>query len=121
MRLSELAKHADTDTVQVLQDCEVGSAELCAAVRGPDAITYLEKEKFLSSLEQEGVAAVICTESMAEKIPPHIRGILISDAPKFAFEQIHNHFAQLRKTEFLPQRSERGRIFPPLPMSPLWA
>lgn len=96
MKLSELAAYVDTDTVRVLRDCEVGRAELCADVRGPEAVTYLEKEKFLPCLEQEGIAAVICTEAMAERLPPHIRGVLISDAPKFAFYEIFNYLANLR-------------------------
>ena len=34
MRLSELAVYAGTDLAEVVRDCEVESAELCADIRG---------------------------------------------------------------------------------------
>lgn len=95
MRLSELAGHADTDVVRVIRDCEVGSVQLCADAEGPAAVTYLEKEKFFPCLEKEGIAAVICTEALAGRLPAHIQGVLISDAPKFAFYRIHNTLLEL--------------------------
>ena len=80
MRLSHLVVWMDTDVAEVERDCEVGSIELCAKVRGEKALTYLEKEKFLPMLEQSNIAAVICTAELAKKIPVN-KGILISDAP----------------------------------------
>lgn len=113
MKLSELAKHVSTDTARILRDCEVESAELCAAVRGPNAVTYLEKEKFLPSLEQTGIAAVICTEELADRLPSHIRGVLISDAPKFAFYLIHNALAKQKPVLKIPANiSETAEISP---------
>lgn len=120
MRLSELVKHVTTDTARVLRDCKVGGAELCAAVKGPDAVTFLEKEKFLPSLDQPGIAAVICTEDMVERVPSHIRGVLISDAPKFAFGQIHNYFTREQKVEFPPtQIAAEADVSPYAHVSPV--
>lgn len=93
LRLSQLAKHIDTDVVRVLQDCEIGPAQLCTSAQGPDAVTFLEKEKFLPTLDRTAIAAVICPEAMVEKLPARIRGILVSDAPKFAFYQAYNYLA----------------------------
>lgn len=113
MRLSELVKHVATDTAWVLRDCEVGSAELCTAIRDTNAVTYLEKEKFLSSLEQMGIAAVICTEELVGRIPSHIQGVLISDAPKFAFYCIHNVLAKQKPALRIPAKiSETAEISP---------
>lgn len=120
MKLSELAGYVDTDVVRVLRDYEVHSAELCAAVRGPEAVTYLEKEKFLPSLRQEGIAAVICREEMVEKLPAHVRGVLVSDAPKFGFCRGHNYFAQLQKAELPPTQIGPGaNISPTACISPV--
>lgn len=113
MKLSELANCVDTDTVRVLRDCEVDTAELCADVKGPRAVTYLEKERFLPCLEQEGIAAVICTEAMVERLPSHIRGVLISDAPKFAFYEIYNHLTEARGPELVPTSIGEGAVIAP--------
>ena len=113
MKLSEAAAYADTRTARVLRDCEVGPAELCTGAKGPDALTFLEKEKFLPSLENPGIAAVICTEELADKLPSHIRGILVSDAPKFAFYSIYNHLAARRPSPSVPTAVGEGcRISP---------
>lgn len=90
------------DVVRVVRDCDVEGAELCASVKGPKSVTFLEKEKFLYCLEQPGIAAVICTEAMLPRIPDSIPGILVSDAPKFAFYCIHNHLAENRNLVRIP-------------------
>lgn len=67
MRLSELAVYAGTDLAEVVRDCEVESAELCADIRGTAVLTFLEKEKFLPCLDHPGISAVICTKELADK------------------------------------------------------
>ena len=94
MRLSDLAVHAGTELAEVVRDCEVETAELCADIRGTAVLTFLEKEKFLPCLEHPGIAAVICTRELADKLPAHIPGLLLSDAPKFAFYSLYNFLAQ---------------------------
>ena len=64
MRLSDLAVHAGTELAEVVRDCEVETAELCADIRGTAVLTFLEKEKFLPCLENTGIDAVICTLSI---------------------------------------------------------
>lgn len=96
MRLSELARQIDTDVVRVIRDCGVTSAELCARISGDRAVTFLEKEKFLYCLDTPGISAVLCTEEMLPKIPPHIEGVVVTDAPKYAFYRIHNYFVSQR-------------------------
>ena len=113
MKLSELAKQLDMEVVQVLRDCEVDSAELCTDVKGPHAVTYLEKEKFLSVLKGGAIAAVICPETLAEKIPPHIQGILVTDSPKFAFYCLHNLLAERRQFKQVPTQIGAGADIAP--------
>lgn len=108
MRLSELAAHAGTDLAVVVRDCEVESAELCSDIRGTAALTFLEKEKFLPCLNHAGIAAVICTQELVEKIPAGIPGVLLSDAPKFAFYSIYNHLAARRPLPSVPTAVGEG-------------
>lgn len=96
MMLSELARQIDTDVVRVIRDCEVTSAELCARISGDRAVTFFEKEKFLYCLDTSGISAVLCTEEMLPKIPPHIEGVVVTDAPKYAFYRIYNYLVSQR-------------------------
>ena len=113
MKLSELAIHAGTDLADVVRDCEVESAELCTDIRGTAVLTFLEKEKFLPCLDHPGISAVICTKELAEKIPAHIPGLLLSDAPKFAFYSLYNVLAQFALQPQTPTRIGEGSIIAP--------
>lgn len=114
MRLSELAVYAGTDLAEVVRDCEVESAELCADIRGTAVLTFLEKEKFLPCLDHPGISAVICTKELADKISVHIPGLLLSDAPKFAFYSLYNFLAKIPCACKFPRKLEKMRRFPPL-------
>lgn len=109
MRLSDLAVHAGTELAEVVRDCEVETAELCADIRGTAVLTFLEKEKFLPCLEHPGIAAVICTRELADKLPAHIPGLLLSDAPKFAFYSLYNFLAQAAPQSRVPTGSGRAQ------------
>ena len=113
MRLSDLAVHAGTELAEVVRDCEVETAELCADIRGTAVLTFLEKEKFLPCLEHPGIAAVICTRELADKLPAHIPGLLLSDAPKFAFYSLYNFLAQAAPHSRVPTRIGEGADIAP--------
>lgn len=113
MRLSELAVHAGTELAEVVRDCEVETAELCADIRGTAVLTFLEKEKFLPCLDHPGIAAVICTRELADKLPAHIPGLLLSDAPKFAFYSLYNFLAQAAPQSRVPTRIGEGADIAP--------
>ena len=113
MRLSDLAVHAGTELAEVVRDCEVETAELCADIRGTAVLTFLEKEKFLPCLEHPGIAAVICTRELADKLPAHIPGLLLSDAPKFAFYSLYNFLAQAAPQSRVPTRIGEGADIAP--------
>ena len=113
MRLSELAVYAGTDLAEVVRDCEVESAELCADIRGTAVLTFLEKEKFLPCLDHPGISAVICTKELADKISVHIPGLLLSDAPKFAFYSLYNFLAKNTVRLQIPTKiGENAQISP---------
>lgn len=119
MRLSELAAHAGTDLAVVVRDCEVESAELCSDIRGTAALTFLEKEKFLPCLNYAGIAAVICTQELVGKIPAGIPGVLLSDAPKFAFYSLYNFLAEGAVCPQIPTKiGKNAQIAPTAYISP---
>ena len=119
MRLSELAVYAGTDLAEVVRDCEVESAELCADIRGTAVLTFLEKEKFLPCLDHPGISAVICTKELADKISVHIPGLLLSDAPKFAFYSLYNFLAKNTVRLQIPTKiGENAQISPTAYIAP---
>ena len=113
MRLSDLAVHAGTELAEVVRDCEVETAELCADIRGTAVLTFLEKEKFIPCLEHPGIAAVICTRELADTLPAHIPGLLVPDAPKFAFYSLYNFLAQAAPHSRVPTRIGEGADIAP--------
>lgn len=56
-------------------------------------LTFLEKEKFLDSLENPNISCVLTKRELADKIPPHIQGVFLCDSPKAALFEIHNRLA----------------------------
>ena len=67
-------------------------------------VTFLEKEKFLSALENPNISCVLTTPELAEKLPPHIQGIFLCSRPKATLFALHNRLAQ--HTEYVGISSE---------------
>lgn len=57
-------------------------------------LTFLEKEKFLPALDNPGISCVLTTKVLSGKIPAHIRGVYVCDAPKSALFALHNALAE---------------------------
>lgn len=74
----------------LVRDGEFQVMEQCTRIRGADALTYLDREKFLPALGDLNISCVICKPEFAGKIPEHIRGIIFSDDPKLIFFLLHN-------------------------------
>lgn len=89
---------------ELLRDGEFRSIAF-ATERGQSAfLTFLEKEKFLPALDHPNISCVLTTRELAEKIPAHIAGVYLCDAPKAALFAIHNALAE--NEEYV------GRSFP---------
>ncbi|CAN4038545.1 RNA polymerase subunit sigma-70, partial [Dysosmobacter welbionis] len=50
--------------------------------------------KFLPALDNSKISCVLTTSALAEKIPPHIKGVFLCDRPKAALFEIHNRLAR---------------------------
>lgn len=93
MKLSQILEHIPQPYI-LLQDGEFDFLEQCTRIRALQALTYLDREKFLPMLEHPGISCIICTPELKNHIPPHIKGILITENPKLIFFRIHNYLAE---------------------------
>lgn len=99
MKLSQLLEHISKPCV-LLQDGEFECLEQCTRIRVSQALTYLDRLKFLPALEHPGISCVICTPELRDHIPPHITGIVTAENPKLIFFCIHNFL-----TEQMPKKA----------------
>ena len=53
-------------------------------------LTFLEREKFLPSLENPGISCVLTSPVLADQVPAHIQGVFVCERPKAALFEIHN-------------------------------
>lgn len=67
-------------------------------------LTFLEREKFLPSLENPNISCVLITPELADKVPAHIKGVYVCARPKAALFHVHNALAH--RTEYV------GESFP---------
>ena len=86
--------------------------EQCTRIRGTDALTYLDREKFLPALENLNISCVICKPEFAGKLPAHIKGIVFSNEPKLIFFLLHNAVAVF--VEKVPNKIDSSARISPL-------
>ena len=89
MKLSQILEHI-SQPYTLLQDGEFEFLEQCTRILVLQALTYLDRVKFLSALDHPGISCVICTPELKDCIPHHIEGIVIAENPKLLFFLIHN-------------------------------
>ncbi len=111
MRLSTMLKEISVP-YSLVRDGEFQVMEQCTRIRGSDALTYLDREKFLLSLEDLNISCVICKPEFAEKIPAHIKGIVFSNEPKLVFFLLHNAVAAF--VERVPTKIDSSAKISPL-------
>lgn len=104
MRLSDMLAGAGVPYTLV-QDGDFQILEQCTRIRGQAALTYLEREKFLFTLDDANITCVICTPELLGKIPAHIAGVVTTNEPKLLFFRLNDRFAAMqakRPTEIDP-------------------
>lgn len=67
--------------------------EQCTRIRGEAALTYLEREKFLSTMEDPRITCVICTPELAKAVPAHIAGVVSTEEAKLLFFRLNDRIA----------------------------
>lgn len=94
--LSELLRKIDCPA-ELLRDGSFAVLEQCTRIRAPQALTYLENGKYLGALDHPNISCVICTPELADKIPSHISGVVVTAFPKLLFFLIHNMLMEQRE------------------------
>lgn len=96
----------------LVRDGEFQIMEQCTRIRRADALTYLDREKFLPALEDLNISCVICKPEFARKLPAHIKGIVFSNEPKLIFFLLHNAVADF--VEKVPNKIDSSARISPL-------
>jgi len=90
MLLSEVTKGLNG---QLICDSDFSCLAFATEAEQTDFLTFLEKEKFLSALDNPNISCVLTTPELKDKIPSHIRGVFCCSRPKAALFEIHNALA----------------------------
>lgn len=115
MRLSEAVKGMPGT---LISDGEFQCISYATEREQQNFLTFFEKAKFASALENPNISCILTVESMLEHIPPHIRGVFVCDAPRTQMFALHNRLAE--DPEYVGQRFET-RIGQDCVISPLAA
>lgn len=97
MKLSDIMASVDLIGCSIVKDAEVSSTEFCSRIRVDHALTFLGNEKLISCLDIDRPISVICNESLVDKLPSSVKGVIVAPDPKYAFYCIHNYIAEKSK------------------------
>lgn len=88
MKLSEvpIGKNA-----RIICDAEFEDMNYCTSKVTEPFLSFMDKEKFIPQINPNAVC-MICKADLIDKLPSHVKGIIVSDEPKFLFHQIYNHY-----------------------------
>lgn len=95
MLLSKLVEGIDG---KLIADGEFETMNYCTADVEKCFLTFMENPKFLEKINPN-VTCIICTEEFREQLPEHIKGIFISQEPKYCFHKLFHKMNQNRVKE----------------------
>jgi UDP-3-O-[3-hydroxymyristoyl] glucosamine N-acyltransferase len=95
MLLSELVEGIDG---KLITDGEFEIMNYCTADIKKNFLTFLENPKFLKKINSN-VSCIICKEEYMNQLPKHIKGIFISEEPKYCFHKLFHKMNQNRVKE----------------------
>lgn len=84
MILSKIVEGMDG---KLIADGEFEEMNYCTAEVEKDFLTFMENPKFIEKINPH-VTCIICTEELKDKLPEFIKGIFISEEPKFCFHKL---------------------------------
>ena len=90
MRFSEVVGGL---TGQLISDGEFHSLAFATEREQTSFLTFLEREKFLPTLENPNVSCVLTVPALADRIPAHIQGVFVCERPKTALFELHNRLS----------------------------
>lgn len=89
MQLSEILSQADC-AYTLISDGGFSVLEQCTRVRAPGAFTYLEDPKYIEALSDPNITCAACSPELKDRLPAHVKGVVVTETPKLLFFQIHN-------------------------------
>lgn len=91
MLLSQVVKEL---TGELISDGEFDRIAFATDEIQEPFLTFMQDEKYLSSLQNPWISCVIVNKELLSQIPKHIKGIFVCENPKYALFSIHNCLAQ---------------------------
>lgn len=91
MKLSEVTRGMDGT---LLADGEFSCIAFATEGEQTEFLSFLEREKFLSALNNPNISCVLVKPEFADKVPSHIKGVFACSSPKAALFEIHNALAK---------------------------
>lgn len=91
MRLSEITTQFPGELVS---DAEFSCIAFASEQKQNRFLTFLEKEKFLPTLENPNISCVLIVPELADRVPEHIQGVFVCERPKATLFEINNTLAQ---------------------------
>lgn len=73
-------------------------------------LSFYGNAAFRDHLNNEKIKCVICTEELADTLPTHIEGVVISDNPLFCFWQMHNQYGKTERYQFKTEIDSSAQI-----------
>jgi len=116
MRLSDLLGKLSCPYT-LLRDGNFDVLEQCTRIRAPQALTYLDRQKFLPYLNHPDISCVVCTPELQNLIPAHIEGLVIAENPKLVFFRLHNDLVDQERKE-VTVIDETAQIHPSAVIAP---
>lgn len=83
---------------RILVDEEFDVMGLLPTTTGEKVLSFVTDEKYLPEANNERIRCVICKPDMVEKLPTHISGVVLSDAPIISYFDIHNRYGKKQET-----------------------
>ena len=85
----ELSKVVSGLEGRLISDGEFDDLNYCTAETDRSFLTFIEKEKFIAKMNPM-VTCVLCSDGLVDKLPSFVKGIFVTDEPKFYFHQIYH-------------------------------
>jgi len=94
MLLSEITKGMSG---RLVSDGEFDCIAFATEENQKNFLTFLEREKFIFSLENTNISCILILEELLPYVPNHIKGVYVCNNPKVMMFELHNKLSQNSK------------------------
>lgn len=83
---------------ELLEDGSFMTIDFCTADNDCSFMSFLENPKFLDRIHKN-VSCILCRKELVPLLPTWVKGIFVTEEPKYAFYSIHNMMASEKKKD----------------------